>query len=304
MHPLRTHYDKLLLGLSILVLGASLDWVRRQQAGMRQVRSQVANPALAGGRYEPEQRPELRSTRPVWSEPGAQSAGEGWLYEVFTPPAIFYDPASRSFTVSPGVQSDGGDDGSEFAVSLLEVKQEPYRLQLAGYFGKPDDYLVAFVSASSADPHLVRVGHRFADLELTLKHFSIRKVLVATDESGPVYEAAAQAVLHDEREDRDVLLDSRERRFTDTPLAVLALPGEAGRWLELREGDSFGHAETAYRIERIQLEPAGVHLSRMAPGSPAPEMRVLRPRAPPASAFVESESGPYPTGGHAAIHGQ
>ena len=59
---------------------------------------------------------------------------------------------------------------------LLEIKREPYRLQLAGYYGAPGGYTAAFVSPGSPDTWLAREGHRFEALGLILKEFALKKV--------------------------------------------------------------------------------------------------------------------------------
>ena len=35
-----------------------------------------------------------------WAPPQPQSRGEDWVFDVFTPPVLYYNPASREFTVT------------------------------------------------------------------------------------------------------------------------------------------------------------------------------------------------------------
>jgi hypothetical protein len=73
-----------------------------------------------------------------------------------------------------------------------------------------------------------------------------------------------------------VTLDSRARKLTDTPLARLKLATEK-QPRELREGDEFTDATAIYRVERVQLDPPEVVISRQVAGLPLPETKVLRP---------------------------
>lgn len=304
IHPLRMHYDKLLLAIAIAALGWTLDWVRRQQTVSRLVRAEAANLRPPAAAYVPESRKPAAVTMSSWSKPRTQSQGEGWLYEVFTPPVIHYNAADRAFALTPTGPVIESSDAKSSAWELLAVKPDAFRLQLAGYFGTPGDYLVAFLSPKSADTHLVREGHRFAGLELIFRSFEVRNVLVEENESGPVHEVAALAVLFDERSNREVILDSRLWRFADSPVAVLRQPNSEAGPRELREGDAFAEGDVLCRIERIQLDPAEAVVSRATPGLPVPELRALRPAAPSVNTTSTSELMPRIGAGRVAVSSQ
>jgi len=89
---------------------------------------------------------------------------------------------------------------------------------------------------------------------------------------------AGVATLLDERTGTEVELDSRARKLTNTPMAVMKMAGR-GKPRELHEGDTWAEGEIAYRIERIQLEPAEVVVARNVPGLLLPELRTMRPAA-------------------------
>lgn len=276
---IQSAYDKILLTLAVSAVGLSVVWVWRQQDGIRYLQGEATAPALSGPAYAVTGWGLPGATVAVWPKAPSQSQGSGWLYEVFTPPVIYYNSLARSFAVSP--PSTLTEPGVVvFGLELLAVKLEPYRLQLMGYFGAPGDYLAAFVSPQSPETLLARAGHRFDRLGLTLKSFDVRKVTVESREPGPVYDVAALAVLQDEQSGNEIVLDSRSRKLTDTPLAVFSVPGTAGKSRELHEGDTFADDGATYRIERIQLDPPEVVVARTTPGLPVPEMRVLRPAAP------------------------
>ena len=153
-------------------------------------------------------------------------------------------------------------------------------MQLVGYFGAPGDYLAAFESPNLPETLLARAGHRFDGLGLTLKSFDVKKVLVQHDDPWPVYDVAALAVLRDDKTGADIVLDSRARKFTDTPLAVVQLvSGGDGKPHELHEGDTLADNTSTYHIERIQLDPPEVVVVHQVPGLPAPETKVLHPAA-------------------------
>jgi hypothetical protein len=272
---LRNHCDKVLLMAATVALTLSCTWLWLQQPALRRLRAVPVFPQLVGSLYEASN---LKPPQPVaatWPKAPAQSSGGAWLYEVFTPPVIYYNALARTFSVTPPLNPTNAD--AAFGLELLVVKPEPFRLQLVGYFGGPGDYLAAFISPSQTETLLAREGRRFEALGLTLKSFDVRKILVEHDAARPVYDVAALAVLQDDQTGAEVVLDSRARKFTDTPLAVLIMHSGDPKSRELREGDTFADATSTYRVERIQLDPPEVVVARQNPGLPVPETRVLRP---------------------------
>lgn len=274
---IKTNYDKLLVAFAAALLAASAGWMWSHQAEITRLRQQPAGAALSGAVYALSGLTAPETKAATWPKPAAQSHGSGWLYEVFTPPVIYYNTLARSFAVTPPMHL--ADGGRPFGLELLDVKLEPYRLQLVGYFGGPDDYLAAFVSGEQPETLLARSGRRFEQLGLTLRSFDVKKVVVAHTDDWPVYDVAALAVLFDEKTGTEVVLDSRARKLTDTPLAVLRVSAAGGPTRTLHEGDTFADDTSTYRIERIQLDPPEVVVAKQTPGLPLPETRILRPVA-------------------------
>lgn len=279
MQPARTHYDKLLFALAGLAAGAGVVWVLRERPVVQQFRAEPVAPCMVGSTYMPAPVSAPAAPKAAWTKPAVASTEGDWVSDLFTPPDVSFDPQTGTLVAARSVAPWEAMADEPLSLQLLSVKPEAYRLQLAGYFGHAGDYLGAFVSSQTAETLLARSGHRFVSLGVTLKNFHVRTVLLAENEAGPVYEAAALAVLHDEQTGAEVVLDSRRPLFTDNLLAVLRLPGEAGAARELREGDSITTRDAVYRIERIQLEPAEVVVSRSRPSLPVPELQVLRPMA-------------------------
>ena len=272
---IKSSYDKLLAAFGVALLAAGGGWMWSHQTDLARLRHQPVAADLSGAPYVVSglQLPETKVA--PWPKPAAQSPGGGWLYEVFTPPVIYYNALAKSFAVTP--PRNPADGGVPFGLELLDVKFEPYRLQLVGYLGEPGDYLAAFVSADRPETLLARSGRRFEQLGLTLKSFDVKKVEVPHTDPWPVYDVAALAVLFDEKSGAEVVLDSRARKLTDTPLAVLRLTAAGAAPRTLHEGDTFSDDTGTYRVERIQVDPPEVVVARQTPGLPVPETRILRP---------------------------
>jgi hypothetical protein len=276
INPLKRFYDKIVLALSLVAATWCAGWYWRQQGFIRILQREPIRPGLLGQPYEAGKipRPEVSVAR--WSQPVAQSRGSGWLYEVFSPPLVTYNPMTQTFAVTDRLSRVAPAEISG-GLELRSVMREPYRLQLEGYLGGPNDYVAAFTSPLSPETLLARRGHRFEALSLTLKSFAVQK---NEDEGGnllPGCDVVAQAVLQDEAMGTEVVLDSRTRKLTDTPLAEIKIRSAPGEPRRYHEGDTFADDVASYRVARIQLNPPEVVLARMIPGLTEPEMSVLRP---------------------------
>lgn len=256
------------------LIGAA-GWTWREQGPLRRLQAGPAAADWAGAVYMPAALPELPADDREWTRPAAQSAGGEWVYELFTPPVIYYQATAHAFTVTPPVDP-AEKPRSPFGLELLAVRREPFRLQLVGYVGAPGGYTAAFVSAETTQTLLARPGQRFDQLGLVLKAFELRRVSVgaSASDAGPV------ATLHDERSGAEVTLDARGPALTDTPLAVLRVgAGTTAKPRVVRQGDVLRQDDAIFRVERIQLDPPEVVVARQARGQSHPETRVLRPEA-------------------------
>ena len=190
-----------------------------------------------------------------------------WRGDLFNPPDV-ERPSPQIVGIANGV-------GCE----LLAVKREPYRLQLAGYFGAPGDYTATFVSPGSPAALQARVGHRFESLGLTLKSFALKRREAERNSGVPDFELTACAEIWDERRQEAVILVGHELLLTDTPLAILRFGPSSTRPGEFRVGDAFRDGRGDCRIEDIRLDPAEVVILREQSGHMTPERIVLKPIA-------------------------
>ena len=285
---LKKFYHQFIFGLAVVGLALSCLWLWQQRAALRRLRSMPVVVKLSGSRYEVARLLPPEPTDIVWPEPAAQSSGPDWIYEVFSPPAIYYNLRARRLTVvAPRLLRE---EEAPLGVELLAVQPEPYRIQLVGYIGAPGDSRAVMVSPNQPATFLVRAGERVAGLGLTLQSFAVQKVLAEHSATGPIYEIAALAVVRDERTGVEVRLDSRVRKYTDTPLAVLQSASGLGPARELHAGDIFADESSSYRVERVSLDPPEVLVVRMTPGGPPPETQVLHPIHPHREKFAARTS--------------
>lgn len=263
MHPLRLHYDKLLLVAALLLCGAGVAWSLRERNSAQRLLAERDETSLTSSLPESEQAVvAMDQSGHAWEEPDARVGADEPLGDIFTP------PVRRSRDVLARTELRDRTEPAERAnvPELLSVKQEPYRLQLAGYVGRPGSYRVILADAGRADTVLVQVGQRITDLGVTLVGFELRHTAVAENEAGLVHEAVAVAILKDEATGTDWVLDSRGPTFTGRLLAAIRVTSDDHEIWEGGEGDSLPAAGVTYRVEHIRSDPAQVMLVRITPG--------------------------------------
>jgi len=277
----KRRHDRYLFALSAAAFAGSLVWTWQANREVRQMRAPPVALHPNPGGYRPVAHPEPAATRKPWPEPAAQAAGAGWVYELFTPPIIFYQRQSAAFVVMP--PAGAVEAAPPFDFELAGVERERYRLQLAGYFGQPGGYTAIFANRGTPDPLLIREGNPDAASGFTLKSFSVRRVPPdrVEDVSISVTEVAVVAELFDDRTGSTVLFDSRRPAFTDAFVATIRSTGPDRTLREVRAGEVFSMGMRTYRIDRICLQPAEVTVDRRQTDLSLTESFVLRLPADP-----------------------
>jgi hypothetical protein len=234
----------------------------------------IGRPALTGAPYTPVAVDAPVVKTETWDAPAPHPRGRDWVYDVFTPPEIFYHARTRQFAVKPPAGT--GEDAPEvpFGVELIAVKRDPFRLQLIGYVGEENEARGIFENLVSGEVFLAAAGRRVPNLALSVKSFAVHREPVVIPDSMTVNQPVATAVIHDDKSRQDVTLTQRERHFTGSVFALVAPPG-ATVTREVRPGDAFQIGDATYRVESISLDPAAVEITKTAPSLDAPDRRTL-----------------------------
>ncbi len=270
--------EKLLLVIAFTVaLASALAFGTLAWQHTRTSRGPAARVQLAADPYVPTATDAPAVNTDTWNAPAAQSRGRDWVYDTFTPPEIFYSPRSKHFTVKPPLGAGEEAPEEPFGLELASVRPEPFRLQLIGYAGVEGDWRGTFQKVVSGEVFLAAAGRRVADLALAIKSLDVQSVEVKLPDSMPTRQKIATAVVHDERTGKDVLLTHRDRVFTGGLAAFVALPGDSAT-REVREGETFKLGGASYRIEKIQLAPPSVEVTKESPTLAQPDRRTLTPR--------------------------
>ncbi len=188
----------------------------------------------------------------AWAEPPGQSAGPEWLFEVFTPPIIYFDRERNAFDVTPPRRTE---PSPPFALIPVRFERALYRLQYAAHAGAEGRYIVE-VRDEEADTWLRgRVGEHIGEGHFRILDFSVERIRVpGSGEGDTAYvDEIIRLEVFDDRTGETVVL-SREPRYEDT-WTLLADAG--GITVTLTEGEKWRDDGTVYTVE--SMDPAAGH---------------------------------------------
>jgi hypothetical protein len=222
-----------------------------------------------------------------WVEPTAQRRGPGWIYDVFTSPAVHYDPRSGTLTATPAPELGSADtDEVALDLELLEVRRELSRLQLVGYAGGPEDRSGIFLDLRTGETLIGHAGDRLAGCGFSVKRIVVTRAGAGIRDSAATGEPVAMATVADETTGHDVVLTGRGRCWSDAPLAVFASRKTLGFRRELRVGESVAVNGASYCVKHIDLDPPSVVIATVTAAGAVPAFHTLTPRHPPVATAV------------------
>jgi hypothetical protein len=222
-------------------------------------------------------------TKPcLWTEPAAQRRGRGWVYDVFTPPSLYYDPRARmlsAMSAAEAARADSADAAPD--LELLTVRRGPFRLQLVGYAGGADDRRGIFANINTGETVIGREGERLAEQGLTVKSLSLKYPYAGSDGSTATGDPVATAIVTDESTDEEMVLTNHEQCLAGAPIGLFMSRKTPGFRRELREGESITVNGVNYCIERIDLQPPQVVVVYAGPGEIEPHIHTFAPQSAP-----------------------
>ncbi len=197
--------------------------------------------------------PESKSVIPIaWTAPRRQSWDERAVFEIFTPPIIYFDQGTESFTLEP--PSPLEESESSFGIELSRILRRPYRIQYEGFVGEEENYTILLRDESTGLGLRGRVSDHFEDEGISVVSFEVRPRLHLTEdrERTPTLVEEVKVTIYDERLKEEVEL-GRERVLGKEPEAVFTETGIKGREISVKEGETFQLNENTYTLRKIDL---------------------------------------------------
>jgi len=261
----------LLMGIMSIKSVKNLDTLSRQDAPMLS-ESKVDVETYVVDRHV--------SSSANWVRPQPQSRGENWIFDVFTPPVLYYNPASREFTVtSPDLTNPNAQDPwKSFEIELVEVRQRPYRLQLVGYAGEDGNYVAYFEFLNTNELLLAKEGKLLVEAGVKVLSFEVKQMEVEQEGSMPVFEKVGVARLLDYESNEEVYLTNLETKiFSDLEAKVRST--ENGDVFVVREGSQVELEDSSYVIGALSHNPPEAMVTKISTDGGKRLSKLLKPSA-------------------------
>ena len=291
--------DQIYLAAGGVLLLSTCAWAFFQQSTISSFREAVTAPVL-GTVYEAQP---LTITPPEsknWTSPRSQSAGSDWLFDVFTPPKIYYNVETKRFTVTVPVYTPEISDTPEvvapqpsFGIELVKAEQPLFRLQLVGYVGEGANARGSFLNTATGEVIFGSSGKKLPKLNLEIVRFSAERVRTKVEGGTEIIETVATATVRDTVTGDEVSLDVKTRRPEGPPMATFKTA--EGNVLSAKAGDILTIDGATYSVDSIQVDPAQAVVTKSDPANTAPETQTLiipPPPAPPSLGESSLEGSP------------
>ncbi len=211
-------------------------------------------PALDGAAENP----------PQWNPPAPQSAGADWVFELFSPPQIYFDASAAEFRITaPGAPLPPRD----FELQLHAIERPWYRLQFQGYAGTPERALITIRNRETGGYVAGRVGDAFPEHGFRIHAFRCERRRVADEarpHATPYAEESIDLTVLDERLGREISLDSKARRAPQWH-ALFRERGDPLAIHSLREGEQLRLGAARFTLEGIDARAGAVTVVRECP---------------------------------------
>lgn len=291
--------ERIVTGFAGAVLLGLAAW---SWSGASKVGGIMARPvAVTLGEDAPDGQPVVvpEGTTRLWTDPAINAAQPEWVFDVFTPPVIYYDRESKNFTVTPPVYSEAANEPvvieePPFGVELAEVRLEPFRLQLVGYAGGEGNYLGVFENMVTGEPVLGREGKAFPELQLRIVSLEVARRDVPMPEGEPIRQTVATARVLDEGSGEELELSSLSRRVVGSPTAILMISAHGEQRSE-KVGGEFVVDGASYRIESISADTGTVTVVKQVPGADviSATLRAAPSTDPSAASRLPAKTRPF-----------
>lgn len=273
-------YDKLLLGIAVLVLiGGVVLYVLKSGTLGDQI-SGAASASASGEAYQPIPIPESTAADAIWPAPTPQASGEEWLYDVFTPPKIFID-RQGNFTAIPPKPPVPPEP---FGIYLSEApSREPYRIEYQGFSGdrkKPGECVIFLNDNERESRIFIKLGEENAQAEVKVLDFEVKRVI----SDGNVVDVTGIVTIEDLRTGEKFELIDGQTLYDDEIQIVFRSDEDPDVLVELsvatlpEDGLPFQTPTANYTLRGISLEDDTVIVEKNATEEDEAEVLTLTPR--------------------------
>lgn len=296
--------DTLFIAAGGLVFLGACGWALLQNSAISALRETVT-PPVSGALYEATSLAVVKPETRQWAVAPQQTAGENWVFDVFTPPKIYYNVETKRFTVTvprytPKVIDltpvEDTTPKDRFGLELVKVTQPLFRLQLVGYVGEGPKAKGNFLKVQTDDVVFGTTGKKIPDLNLEIVRFSAERRKIQVEGGTAIVETVALAVVRDTVTGVETQLDARTRTPEGVPEVTFKLPD--GSLQVAKAGDVFKDGPTTFTVGALTVTPPSAEVKREEGVPKVTETKILVvPPPPPPPSFDGSNPMAAPAPG-------
>jgi hypothetical protein len=200
--------------------------------------------------FEPEVvRSNISTAKPDWGQPVSQG-GANWIFDIFTPPVIFYDEATQTFTVTPPFP-DANPVERTFELRLVAIEPQPFRFQLVSYAGARGNYVLTLENLESGRDVFCSPGEALTEYGLRILDFAERREIAASTLEGTTeaFDLTGEVTVQDERNGKQYKLRHTATTYLENPLVRFVSTG--GQTVLLKPGESWESGTAEYVLKSL-----------------------------------------------------
>lgn len=262
-HSMKHSFDKVLLIVSGLVMaGSVVFFILIASPGVDRSGDAVV---AKGQPVKPVQaKPYDDYASLAWEEPLPQDEEGLWLYDIFTPPKIWWDPIEKQLIPqSPKRQVEP----NPFGIILAGFNRNLYRIQFDAYFGgmgNTDSALIQFYDRELDRTCRGRVGDVMAKSEF--KILECRNEL--EDLGNGIRNTVTRIVILDMRLDTEIELNSEDKRYLEDDFSIQFQTtdkpyGEGSSFSLKKIGEQFSIGEDTFILRDFDFDNRTVVVEKL-----------------------------------------
>jgi hypothetical protein len=212
---MKKFYDKILLVVALLLLAGSLAFYF--MGGQSGPESQTLSGNPTGAAFQPVPVPtpvEVGATD--WPNVNPVDGNPNRIYQVFTPPKIYWDPVAGQLTWEAPIDPDQIPPPPPFGLVLNSLNRELFRIQFEAYFeandGNFDHAIVQFYNHENHETIRGSVGDKFPGQDFEILSFKVERKEIETEGSTEIFRYPT-VVIKDTRSGEDLTLTTAERLY-------------------------------------------------------------------------------------------
>lgn len=262
-----------------LALGTTLFFSIASPMLKRPKALRAENPTELSSVIPLEEKEAPQESRP-WAAPVDQRESAGWIYDLFTPPEIFYDADANRFRVTPPTTAFAATIDADIArigagIRLVEVQRPEFPLQLIGFVGSGQDAAGLFQNAASGETFLGRDGMLVRGLNLLVEKFEVSLRPVLVPDSMTTDRLVATASVREQSTGDITNLTTLARSCGREAIAVVATENQSLIKTHLKVGDRIDLDGRSLSVKAVQVSPPTLVLSWQSDGTANEAVRIF-----------------------------